>query len=96
MESLKNNKNVAASDLSVSPDFCYWLVTRDSDPMPYECGWAFPFQIVHGTESFVVSYCASLNAKKGSALYEYSEITNQEILSQNDNSDCNSTTEEQP
>lgn len=73
------------NELNIPSGSRYWLVTRDRVPMPYEYGWAFPFQIVHGTESFVESYCASLNAKKGPALYEYSEITNQEILSENRN-----------
>jgi hypothetical protein len=60
----------------------YWIVTVDHDPMPYEY-WTSPFQIVHGTEDFVKSYCDSLNAKKGPALYEYSDPANQEILSDN-------------
>jgi len=60
----------------------YWLVTVDSRPMAWEIN-QYPFQIVYGTEAFVESFCDSLNAQDGEALYEYSEVSQQEILSEN-------------
>ena len=60
----------------------FWIVTVDSNPMPWEIN-QYPFQIVYGTESFVKSFCESLNSMDGDELYEYSEVSNQEIYSEN-------------
>lgn len=61
----------------------YWLVTIDSRPIPWEIN-QYPFQIVFGSEGFVKSFCDSLNSQKGEALYEYSEVSKQDILFEND------------
>ena len=60
---------VKRNELNVPYGSRYWLVTVDSHPMPWEIN-QYPFQVVYGDEQFVESFCDSLNAEKGEALYE--------------------------
>lgn len=70
------------SNLEELSDSRFWIVTVDSDPMPWEVN-QYPYQIVWGRRGFVESLCNRLNSKKGKDLYEYIEVVNQEIVYEN-------------
>ena len=59
-----------------------WVVTVDDNPMPYEI-WQYPFKVVVGSEDYVKMLVKKLNARRGQALYEYSQCTDPKILFEN-------------
>ena len=70
------------NELNESNDSRLWVVTVDNNPMPYEI-WQYPFKVVVGSEDYVKMIVKKLNAKKGQALYEYSECSDLKILFEN-------------
>ena len=73
----------ANSALSTAACSRLWVVTVDSNPMPYEVN-QYPFKVVVGSEGYVKMIVKKLNSKKGQALYEYSECVDPKILFEND------------
>ena len=73
---------MSETKLNQSNGSLLWVITVDSEPMPYEIN-QWPYRVACGSEGYVKKIVHKLNAKKGQALYEYSECSNNKILFEN-------------